>query len=174
MNNISRPLVLGLSIITVLLLINAPTGAWSMAEQPAAQSVVTDPDDPQFDPKEFRLQNYSRSRGNNAQLPKALVKIFPPGTDKTYVEEILVKQGNARVGVNQITEYHNPGDSDYTYIWSPSGLSGKLVRFVFDENNKATMMTMGKTPIYGVDAINTLWQKEKERKQRLKEQKNAQ
>ncbi len=110
---------------------------------------VTDPDDPRFDVSKFRYENY---RETNDHFRRKITKIFPIGTDKFYVDKILVKQAGARApSPNDLTEYHNPGDTDYTYI-----KGSWLVRFIFDNNNKTVMMKMGK-PIYGTDPVETFW-----------------
>jgi hypothetical protein len=113
--------------------------------------LVTNPDDPRFDPRQFRFSNYSKPRGNEPEFKKAITKMFPPGTDKAYVDKILVDRAGARVDKNQNSRFHNPTDQDYTYVWSPSGLGGWLVNFIFDEHNKSRMMRMGITPIYGIN-----------------------
>lgn len=123
--------------------------------------VVTNPDDPRFDPKEFRFANYSRFRNNEGDVRGALAKAFPPGTDKSFVDKILIRKADAWVAENQKTQYHDPAHHDYSYVWSPSGMGGWVVRFIFDETNKSVMMKTGKRTIYGVDPIQTFWEEKR-------------
>lgn len=120
--------------------------------------IVTNPDEPGFDPKQFRFSNYTRARGNEHDVRKALAKMFPLGTDKVYVDDILMKRAGAWIGNNENTEYHQRGDEDYTYVWSPSGMGGWTVRFIYDEDKKTKMMKMGKRSIYGVDPKDKFWE----------------
>lgn len=114
--------------------------------------VATDPDDPRFDAAKFRFSNYSSIKGNESQFNRAILKMLPPGTPKAYFDKILVKQAGARVTRNQTTPHHEAGESDYTYIWSPSGLGGWLVNVVFDADNKSVALIMNPSkPAYGVN-----------------------
>lgn len=85
--------------------------------------------------------------------------MFPLGTDQAFIDQILVKQANANVSINQLSEYHKSGDRDYSYVngsWQ--------ARFIFDANNKKSMMKTGGVLHYGTDPINTLWEKAREQK----------
>jgi hypothetical protein len=107
--------------------------------------VVTDPNEAGFDAKQFQFWHYSHHRGNESEFNKAIAKMFPPGTDKNYVDAILVEQGRAEVSQNQLSPDHQPGETDYTYI------SGSwLVNIVFDSDNKTVALIINpKKPEYG-------------------------
>ena len=53
---------------------------------------VTDPNDPRFDPMQFKLANY---RDISNAVP-VLAQMFPIGTDRKYVDKILVENAGAR------------------------------------------------------------------------------
>jgi hypothetical protein len=108
--------------------------------------VVTDSYNKNFDPKQFQFGHYSHVARNEHQFNPALLRMFPPETDKAYVEEILVKQAGAAVTNNNAGRFHSPGESAYSCIWGNWQIS-----FVFDENDKTdTMMTSLVVP-YGTD-----------------------
>jgi hypothetical protein len=135
-----------------------PEQVWSMAETP----LITDPDDPRFDPKHFRFENYSET---NDHFKRSITKMFPPGTDRACVEKILIEQGGATGGKNEANPRIPPELTSYTYRWPPGGMGTWLVRFHFDANDKSTMMTMGAGPIYGADPLYE-WVQERKRKRR--------
>jgi hypothetical protein len=108
--------------------------------------VITDARDKRFDPKKFQFTHYSHMARNESEFNIALLKMFPPGTDKAYVEKILVKQAGATVSKNNAGRFHNPGESAYSYIWG-----NWQVSFVFDENNKTDTMKTGGVLHYGTD-----------------------
>ena len=94
--------------------------------------VITDPDDPKFDPMQFRFEYYKDRYGNEWDLPKALIKMFPPGTDKAYIDKILVEQAGAR-------NYEAPEKKrKFVYRWpSNASLGGEIFFIYYDENNRS-------------------------------------
>jgi hypothetical protein len=56
---------------------------------------VTDPNDPRFDPMKFSMRDYN----TEPSLQNALVRIFPKGTSKDYVDSILVKRNGLSRGI---------------------------------------------------------------------------
>ena len=114
--------------------------------------IVTNPDYKQFDPKQFQFSHYNHLARNEHEFNKALLKMFPPGTDKAYVEQILIKQAHATASPVEITKYHDPGDTDYSYIYG-----SWQVRFIFDSNNKSKMMKTGGVLHYGHDPKSAFW-----------------
>jgi hypothetical protein len=131
----------------------------NMTYQPLA---VTNPDDSRFDPRQFRFSNYSHKRGNEPEFNKALLRMFPPGTDRAYVEEILVQQGHAVASLNRNSPDHKPGETDYTYVWG-----SWLVNFVFDSDNKSVaMITAPSRPLYGINRYLLQFEREKQHERR--------
>jgi hypothetical protein len=122
--------------------------------------VVTNAYNKRFDPKEFQFGYYSYIARNEGEFNPALLKMFPPGSDKTYVDQILVKQAHAEAAKNQLSEYHEAGDSDYSYIYGTW-----QVRFIFDKSNRTKMMKTGKVLHYGTDPLNTFWEEKAHERQ---------
>lgn len=56
-----------------------------------ASSKVTDPRDPKFDATQFRFEDYS----SKSEISPIIHHMFPVGTDRSYVEKILVDIGQA-------------------------------------------------------------------------------
>ena len=52
---------------------------------------VTDPGNPQFDATQFRFEDYS----SKSEISPVIHHMFPVGTDRSYVEKILVDIGQA-------------------------------------------------------------------------------
>jgi hypothetical protein len=120
--------------------------------------VVTNPGDPRFDPKQFSFSNYNRHRGNEGEFNKAIAKMFPPGTDKAYVDKILVEQSHAEASQNQNSPDHAPGETDYTYIWG-----SWLVNVVYDYNNKTVALIINpKRPEYGFNRYLLQFERDKQ------------
>lgn len=97
-----------------------------------AGKVVTDPDDPKFDPMQFRFEYYNSRSGNEWDLPKALIKMFPPGTNKTYIDKVLIEVAGAR-------SFKDMGDSiTHTYRWpSTASLGGEIFLVCFNEKSES-------------------------------------
>ena len=84
--------------------------------------VITDPDDPKFDPMHFRFEYYSRGTGNRQDLPSVFLKMFPPGADKEHVDSILLEQADA-IGWKLQPEFNIP--NSFRYQWpDPNGYFG--------------------------------------------------
>jgi len=105
--------------------------------------IVSNPDDPNFDPMKFRFQHYRAKRGNEWELPAALLKMFPPGTDKRYIDEILVGQA----GTESQAVKSRPGR--YGYHWpSFASIGGHAILIDFDENGKSETIFLGSNRLY--------------------------
>jgi hypothetical protein len=113
---------------------------WKGIDATGAPLKAIDPDDPRFEPEQFAFEDYE---GNEHLLPGALKKAFPPGTDKAYVDRILVEAGNTSITKNE-------GEGDYTYLWPKdgSGLTGHVLR-VFYRDNKTVYLGAGSNALYG-------------------------
>jgi hypothetical protein len=136
-----------------LFLLSTPTATWSMSETLA----ITDPDDPNFDPEDFRFENYDQMRSypkgegwRKDPLTRALVKMFPPGTDRAYVDKILVEQAGALANKNPRAVHLRQGDVGYSYLWPPRTVGGWVVSFIY-RNDKSVSMKMGTNLVYGYD-----------------------
>lgn len=60
------------------------------------QKKITDPDDPNFDPMSFQFSDYL----NHTELIPILRTMFPVGTDRSYVEKILIEKNGAVEKIN--------------------------------------------------------------------------
>ncbi len=115
-------------------------------EYPAPWKII-DPADPRFDPMKFEFTDY----GPNTELQKTLNTLFPPGTEKTYVDKILGNIGGARIekvtGKNPYKD--NPSDQEYYCEYRtirsmvgdylshmPEGEFAWKVLLTYDEDNK--------------------------------------
>jgi hypothetical protein len=63
---------------------------------------ITDPNDPKFDPMKFRFEDYK----NDDSLTAALKKVFPVGTEISYVDGILVNSEKANKNTSERGDYH--------------------------------------------------------------------
>ena len=68
--------------------------------------IVTDPNDPNFEPSLFRFENYTTER----ELRNALITMFPKGTKRDYVDHILIDNANLQSGLRA-------GDDGGYYIY---------------------------------------------------------
>ena len=55
---------------------------------------VTDPEDPAFKAENFRFEDYFLNK--DVTFGQAKVFAFPPGTDRVFLEDILIKKNGAR------------------------------------------------------------------------------
>lgn len=90
---------------------------------------VTDPSDPHFDPMKFSFRDNLFDR--EAKMD-AFRKLFPIGTPKEFVDEVLIEAGGATSSQSKqlprVWRYLEP-----QYFGFPKG---PVHRFIFDENNK--------------------------------------
>lgn len=54
---------------------------------------VTDPSDPKFNPDKFSFNDYK----THEELRDAFRKLFPVGTDREFIERVLVNAGGAKI-----------------------------------------------------------------------------
>ena len=71
-------------------------------------SKVTDPNDPNFDPMEFRFEDYK----NGIDLKKAIFIIFPKGTNREEIESILLYSAGYWSSEKRPFDPNNSGFSD--------------------------------------------------------------
>ncbi len=103
---------------------------------------ITDPTDPGFNPMEFRFEDYSSKKGNEEDLYKALEVMFPPGTLKGKVDQILVHKAEA-------IETTNPGCNNFSYIkYGFTNISGTVVNIVYDSDVRIKEMHLGMRVVY--------------------------
>ena len=92
---------------------------------------VTDPADPRFDPEKFSFRDY----GGIGEIPlkDAMQILFPPGTEKSFVDHVLVD--TARVpnygclSNAKLCAYYYP-------VYMQDAKGGKKILFVFDDEWK--------------------------------------
>lgn len=87
---------------------------------------VTDPSSPKFKIENFRLLDYSPKNLNDA-----LVKIFPQGTDRSFVDSVMRSAGGSLTHTNEkeIARYEFPKNLRNWY-------DNPFLVFIFDEQNK--------------------------------------
>ena len=99
---------------------------------------IVDVNNPAFDPMQFRYEDYfsSTGPGNTDMLVEAILTMFPPGTDISYVDTILVEQAG---GTKESSTY-DPSENMYIYksrrLRSFKGGPWPIIGILFDENNK--------------------------------------
>lgn len=96
---------------------------------------VTDPNDPRFDPMEFRFEDY---HDENLTVREVFPILFPIGTSKEYVDKVLVQAGNAK------TYQSKTNQSEWIYKEPLQSIGGPPIHvFIFDENNQLVNIKPG-------------------------------
>jgi hypothetical protein len=97
---------------------------------------VTDPSDPKFDPYQFKFTDYSLQ-----ELDGVFSKLFHPGVDRTFIENVLVSRGGADIvkSGNTIMYAFKPpllyiSKGIPTFAYSEGGFG---LRFKYDSSDKA-------------------------------------
>lgn len=109
---------------------------------------VTDPADPRFKVERFSFYDYW---GDRELLQKTFRILFPPGTNKTFVDKVLIEYGGARILQNTdktLLWFYEPPDSlmEYAYL----NTRGPFYKFYFDENgNLLNIITGTGQKLYG-------------------------
>jgi hypothetical protein len=100
---------------------------------------VTDPSDPKFDPYQFKFTDYSLQ-----ELDGVFIKLFHPGVDRTFVENVLVSRGGADiVKSGDVIAYAFKLPLLYiskgipTFAYSEGGCA---LRFKYDSSDKAVAL----------------------------------
>jgi hypothetical protein len=107
--------------------------------------------DLRFDAKQFRF-SLSSQINDGRLFEQVMLKMFPPGTPQSYVEQILVLQGGAECSKQQIPRTDTSGAEYYNCHWPPRGIGGWVVVFVYDKFHKSIALAMNPMkPLYGVD-----------------------
>jgi len=94
---------------------------------------VIDPTDPRFDPLAFRFSDYD----SGFQSGQVYACLFPKGTDKSYVDRILVDIGNAITQKNMVKnkDYYHPNEYKYTYSTPRSKFGHAMYTLVAEEKS---------------------------------------
>jgi hypothetical protein len=71
---------------------------------------ITDPYHPRFKPDNFRFEDYVVSTCAEKEI---MAKLFPVGTDKSFVDRVLVNSGGAKASKN------NNHKNEYNYYYVP-------------------------------------------------------
>lgn len=117
-------------------------GWWAVATY-NYETKITDPSDPRFDPMKFSFRDYTKKRGNEWDLPAALLKMSPPGTDKAYVEKILIDVADAEM--QKYSEHRNY----YIFHWpSFKAMEGSVVNIQYSNKNKSDTLYLGGNRLY--------------------------
>jgi hypothetical protein len=125
-----------LTALAALFFFTSPAAAWS---------TPIDPDDPKFDPTVFRLENYPPHEDKDMLLPAALMKMFPPGTEKAYIDKILISQAGMKSAKAKSGNY-------YEYLKASADLSGWDAYIEYDKKNRSSSFYLGIVRLYGKNA----------------------
>jgi hypothetical protein len=104
---------------------------------------ITNPIDPRFNPYSFKYSDYPPNRCAERERFKLM---FPIGTPKKYVEEVLVKSGEAEVAKIPDTNVYSyrPTNVIFSYLYS-------ITIFHYDENqNVEDIRKSGGTSGYSI------------------------
>lgn len=120
---------------------------------------VVDPDSPDFDRSKFRFEYYSSSAETRQLLIPALLKMFPPGTDKDVIDKVLVTRGESVSG-SLDQQFGMPGAIRYDWPdpegwFGLNGLSGHVVIVTYNIQNKSAGLRLNGARLYGVEASST-------------------
>lgn len=110
---------------------------------------VTDPADPQFDPMKFEFEDYDPS----GELQSVIEQVFPPGTTKEYVDNILIKKLGSTISskphvTNEGFIYKYQYKNLHTWFMQgiSSGCSGYVIRMIYDNQSKVVSARMVRGP----------------------------
>lgn len=102
---------------------------------------VTDPIDPYFNAKNFDFDDYLGDR----ELAVAMKKLFPVGTERAFVNQVLIKAGNAKTSGAQDPE----SDRKVFYHGFPNSIRNvgrfynPVVSVEFDNNRVVAVFVHG-------------------------------
>ncbi len=118
--------------------------------------IVADPNDPKFDPMQFRFEYYNVSTGDRQHLVEAFFKMFPPGTDKKHVESILLDQAGSAVwklkpefDISNSYRYQWPNPQRYFGL---NGLANGYIIFVqYGQDDRIIRLEFNGARLYGAE-----------------------
>jgi hypothetical protein len=116
---------------------------------------VTDPSDPKFDPYKFKFTDYSLQ-----ELGGVFGKLFHPGVDRAFIENVLVSSGGARTYISAETvNYSWTTPFIYVKVGIPvfaytEGSSIILVKY--NQDGKAVAMQSSVNGGFNVEVINRI------------------
>lgn len=76
---------------------------------------ITDPYHPWFRPDRFRFEDYLTTK---CMQKEVLAKLFPVGTEKSFVDKVLVTSGKATM--TRLPDAVGYGSNTYSYYWESS------------------------------------------------------
>ena len=129
------------------LLVFCVFGLAGCMSDPASIGKVTDPADPRFDPMKFSYLDYKGTVERQEIFPK----LFPKGTDKSFVDKVLVEVGGA-FARKRDTNIKYPDWTKYNYIYRGTNSYRKLMQWgeateniviYYDGNNKVAQIAKG-------------------------------
>ena len=110
----------------------------------------TDPTNPGFNAEKFEYEDYSY--GNlDKDLQPVLLKMFPQGTPKTYVDSILLERGGAKIYYDEKRDlyvYRFTGKATLELILTFHRTSSSIV-VIYDENDRLKNMKSYNRYLYG-------------------------
>lgn len=116
--------------------------------------VVVDPNDPNFDPKNFRFEYYSTSTIKRQYLTETFFKMFPPGTHQKIVDHILLDQADAvagsvatGLGNTYAIRYQWPNPRGYFGLNSLAG--GHVIIFKYNKMGRSIALHFNGARLYG-------------------------
>lgn len=103
---------------------------------------ATDPYHPWFNPDKFRFEDYS----DHCMKKEVLAKLFPIGTERSFVERVLVDAGHANP--EKLPEHVGRGPNAFSYYWESPFWGNWFfpntwnVTVVYDSNNMVSSVTV--------------------------------
>jgi len=118
---------------------------------PASTFKVKDPDDPRFNPYEF---SYLDTKGT-IHREEIFAKMFPVGTDKKFVDKVLIESGGA-FSKKRVADPQHPDWTKYSYIYRGTnayrtvmmwGEVTENMTFYFDDKEELMAIYNGSRPV---------------------------
>lgn len=103
---------------------------------------ITDPYHQWFKPDNFRFEDYMVSKCTEKEV---LAKLFPVGTNKAFVDRILVGAGDAHAA--KLPDHAGKGSNAYSYFYKPHHWSNWFfphtwnISVTYDDNDRAVNIT---------------------------------
>jgi len=113
-----------------------------------AESKIIDPNHPNFDPLQFKFEDYADPEEAGFSKHDVFKVIFPIGTPKSYIDKILIDGAGAEI--NTVSSNEKRTIYYKNKVWN---LSSYRVYLYFDQDSKLINIGAGYIDLYYPDKV---------------------